>query len=373
MNRFRSLTMFALIAIAVVAAFAVGDLIVKLLIGASPVMMAVTLNTNVLTLLDWGKRLDPDGKVPDIVELLSITNEILLDMLWREGNLPTGHRTTIRTGLPTVAWRLLNQGVQPSKSTTAQIDEACGIMEAWSEVDKELADLNGNVAQFRFSEAQAFIEAMNQQFASTLFYGNGGLTPEQFTGLSVRYGAIANQANKQNIIDGGGTGSVNTSIWLLLWGENTVHGIFPKASKAGLQHFDHGEVTIETSAVIAGTRLRAYQDQFQWKCGIALKDWRYGVRFCNVDTTNLVNQSSQADLIQGMIKMVHKVPTFGMGRACFYMNRTVFEMLDIQRFLAVKGGGQLHYTEVDGVMTPTFRGIPIRRSDSLLNTEARVV
>lgn len=84
------------------------------------------LGTSVLTLSDWAKRLDPQGKVPSIVELLSQTNEILDDMLWREGNLPTGHRINCRTGLPTVAWRLLNAGVQPSKSTTSQIDEAVG-------------------------------------------------------------------------------------------------------------------------------------------------------------------------------------------------------------------------------------------------------
>ena len=56
-----------------------------------------------------------------IIELLSQTNEILDDMLVVEGNLPTGHQTTIRTGLPQATWRLLNQGVQPGKSTTALV------------------------------------------------------------------------------------------------------------------------------------------------------------------------------------------------------------------------------------------------------------
>ena len=133
--------------------------------------MAV-LSSNALTLIDWAKRKDPDGKTSSIVELLMQTNEILDDMLWVEGNLPTGHRTTVRTGLPTVAWKLLNQGVQPSKSTTAQIDEAVGIMEAWCEVDVDIAMLNGNTASFRLSEAQAFIEAMNQEMASTLIYAS---------------------------------------------------------------------------------------------------------------------------------------------------------------------------------------------------------
>lgn len=332
--------------------------------------MAV-LGTNVLTLSDWAKRLDPQGKVPDIVELLGQTNEILADMLWQEGNLPTGHRTTVRTGLPTVAWRLLNQGVQPSKSTTAQIDEQCGMLEAWCEVDIELAKLNGNTAAFRLSEAQAFIESMNQEMASTLFYGNSGLSPEEFTGLSVRYSDPA-ATNGQNVIDAGGSGSDNSSVWLISWGANTVHGIFPKGSKAGLEHNDYGEQTVESIAGLGGSRLRAYQDNWQWKCGVALKDWRYAVRIGSIDISNLVSKSSAADLIELMIKSIHRLPTLGMGKPAFYMNRTVFEMLDIQRRDDVISGGGLIYKDVDGTMVPTFRGIPIRKVDALTETEAAV-
>jgi len=330
-----------------------------------------TLSSNVLTLADWAKRLDPNGKVPSIVELLSMTNPILDDMLFAEGNLPTGHRTTVRTGLPTAAWRLLNQGVQPSKSTTAQIDEACGMLEAWSEVDKDLAELNGNTGAFRLSEAQAFIEAMNQEMASTLFYGNSGTSPEEFTGLAPRYSSLS-AANAQNIVVGGGSGSDNSSIWLTTWGQNTLFGIFPKGSKAGLIHDDMGLVTVETTAGIAGTRLRAYQDRWQWKNGIALKDWRYVVRIPNIDISALVTKTSAADLIELMIKAIHRLPNMNMGRPVFYMNRTVFQMLDIQRRDDVISGGGLVYKDVDGKATPTFRGIPIRVCDALLETEAVV-
>lgn len=330
-----------------------------------------TLGANVLTLADWAKRLDPDGKVPSIVELLSQTNQLLDDMLWMEGNLPTGHRTTVRTGLPTVAWRLLNQGVQPSKSTTAQIDEQCGMLEAWSEVDKDLAMLNGNTASFRLSEAQAFIEAMNQEMASTLFYGNSGISAEEFTGLSVRYSDPL-ATNGQNVIDAAGAGSDNSSIWLICWGGNTVHGIFPKGSKAGLIHEDHGEVTVETTAGVAGTRMRAYQDHWQWKCGIAVKDWRYAVRIGSIDISNLVAKSSAADLIELMIKSLHRIPTMGMGKPVFYMNRTVFQMLDIQRRDDVISGGGLIYKDVDGVLMPTFRGVPVRICDALTEAETAV-
>jgi len=329
------------------------------------------MSGNVLTLADWAKRLDPMGKVPTIVELLAQSNPILDDIAYQEGNLPTGHRCTIRTGLPDVFWRLLNQGTQPSKSETAQVDENCGMLEAWSEVDKELAELNGNTAAFRLSEAKAFIEAMGQEFASTLFYGNAGLNPEEFNGLSVRYSSLS-AANAQNILSGGGVGADNSSVWLVVWGEQSAYGIFPKGSKAGLEHLDLGLQTIETTAGIAGNRMLGYRDRFQMKGGLVLKDWRQTVRIANIDISNLVAKTSAADLVELMIKAIHRIQNLKSGRAVFYMNRSCFQMLDIQRRDDVIAGGGLAYAMVDGVATPMFRGIPIRTVDALVETEAVV-
>ncbi len=331
-----------------------------------------TINDSVLTLSDWAKRQDPNSKVATVIELLSQNNEILTDMPFMEGNLPTGHRTTVRSGLPAVAWRLLNNGTQPTKSSTIQIDEAIGMLEAWSEVDKDLAELNGDVGKFRLSEAMAFIEAMNQEMASTLFYGNSGVSPEEFTGFAVRY-SLLSANNGKNIIDAGGTGSDNSSVWLVNWGANTVFGIFPKGSKVGLLHEDFGLETVETTAGIGGTRMRAYRERWQWKNGIALRDWRYVARIANIDISNLVAKSSAADLIEEMIKAIHVIPNLRSGTPVFYMNRTVFQMLDIQRRDDVISGGGLVYKDVDGHAIPTFRGIPVRVVDALTETEARVV
>ena len=122
-----------------------------------------------VTLQDIARREDPNGKIDKIVEMLTQTNEVLQDMHWQEGNLTTGHKTTIRTGLPDVAWRLLNYGVKDSKSTPAQITDTCGMLEGYAEIDKKLADLNGNTAEFRLSEDRAFLESMNQEFTRALF------------------------------------------------------------------------------------------------------------------------------------------------------------------------------------------------------------
>lgn len=328
-----------------------------------------TLGANVLTLADWAKRLDPDGKIAKIVEMLSQENEILQDMLFKEGNLPTGHTSTVRTGLPTVYWRQLNAGTQTSKSTTAQITDACGMLEAWSEVDVDLANLNGNVGAFRLSEASAFVSAMGIEMAQTVFYGNSSLDPEEFNGLSIRYSSLS-AANAQNIVSASGSDNDNqSSIWLVLHGDQTFHGIFPKGSMAGLEHKDLQEQTIENAGGVTGARMRVYQDQFKWKSGVVLRDWRYVVRIPNIDISNLVAQSSAADLIALMIKAIHRIPALSMGKAAFYMNRTCHQMLDIQKRNDVISGGGLTYENVDGKPVMSFRGIPIRRCDALLETE----
>jgi hypothetical protein len=331
-----------------------------------------TLSTAALTLLEHAKRLDPSGQIAMIVELLAQTNEILTDMQWREGNLPTGHRTTIRTGLPTVYWRMINQGIPPSKSTTAQIDEQSGMLEAWSEVDKELCQLNGNSSAFRLSEAKAFLEAMNQEMASTLIYGNGGLAPEEFTGLAPRYSAIAGAANADNIIDAGGTTSDNTSIWLVAWGEETAHGIFPKGSKAGLVHEDFGEVTVEVTAGVAGNRMRGLQERYQWKAGLVVKDWRYVVRIANIDVSDLALTTPTADLIDLMEAAEEIIPN-ELGRRVFYMNRRVRRFMRKQTRSDVSAGGGLTYDNVDGKPRLMFGSTPIRRMDAILNNEQRVI
>ena len=332
-----------------------------------------TLALTALTLADWGKRVDPDGRLPVVAELLSQSNEVLDDMLFMEGNLPIGHRVTIRTGLPAVYWRSINQGIPRSKSTTAQVDESCGMLEAYSAIDKDLALLNGNTAQFRLSEDVAFLEAMNQQQANTLFYGNPATDPRQYLGLATRYGTISGAGNAQNILDAGGTSSNNTSIYLVVWGDNTVFGTFPKGSKAGLVHTDQGELTIYDGS---GNPFQAYQTHYQWKNGLVVKDWRYVVRICNINTANLVANTAAADLIALMSRATDRIPNFKMGRASWYANKTIVSMLRLQALqksnaaLSIEAAlGQFGNIQ-SGLR---FQGIPIRRVDQLLNTEARVV
>lgn len=337
------------------------------------------LNNNALTLADWAKRQGEDGKTEaQIAELLSQTNEVLTDMLFMEGNLPTGHKTTMRTGLPAVFWRAINQGVPRGKSTTAQATEAVGMLEAYSNVDKDLAELNGNTAAFRLSEDSAFLEAMNQEMASKLFYGNPASDPRQFLGLAPRYSSLS-AGNSQNILDAGGTGTDNTSVWLVCWGEQAVFGIYPKGSRAGLMNEDDGILTVYDEN---GNPYKAYQTHYQWKNGVVVKDWRYAVRISNIDVSDLVGgtgtQASTAAtaIIKLMQKALYRIPNANMGRMSFYMNRSVHEGLSIQALDRTQNVLKIN-EGLNQFGAPhswlSFQGVPLRKVDALLNTEARVV
>lgn len=319
------------------------------------------------TLLDITKRLDPNGNIDMIAELLAETNEVLEDMTFIEGNLPTGHRTTIRTGLPDATWRKLNYGVANSKSRTAQVTDNCGMLEAYAEIDKDLANLNGNAPAFRLSEDRAFIEAMNKEMAQTLFYGNEGSEPEAFTGLAPRFNSKTAE-NKDNLIDGGGVAGQTdcTSMYLVVWGANTVHGIYPKGSKAGLAIQDLGEQTLFDAA---GGKYQGYRTHYKWDTGLTVRDWRYVARCHSIDISTLTkNAASGTDLIDCMTQMIEVIPSLALGRAAFYCSRTVRSVL--RRQIANKvASSTLTMDTVAGKRVVAFDGIPVRRCDGILNSE----
>jgi hypothetical protein len=326
------------------------------------------------TLLDLARRTDPNGQIAQIIELMTPTNEILDDMTWLEGNLATGNRTVVRTGLPSATWRKLYGGVQPSKSTTVPITDNCGMLETWAEIDKALADLNGNTASWRLSEEMAFLASLNVTLASTIFYGNEGTQPEAFTGLTPRYNSLS-AVNAENIISAGSALTDNNSIWLCYWGPQQGHGIIPKGSVAGIQRKDWGEMVLEDAGgnTNAG-RMVVYRTHYRWDAGLCVKDWRAFVRICNIDlsalTKNALTGPDLPDLMFQALETVPAVATAG-ARPVFYMSRTVMSYL--RRQLANKtSGSTLSISDVGGKKVLDFQGVPIRRCDALSANEALV-
>jgi hypothetical protein len=342
-----------------------------------------------LTIIDWAKRTDPDGSPPVIANLLSQTNAILQDATYVQGNLPTGHRVTIATGLPTVYYRALNSGIPSSKATTAQVDEQCAILEARSEVDIDLASLNGNTAEFRMSEARLFIEGMNQTMATGVFYGNPSSDPKQFLGMAPRYSSTA-AGNGQNVIlavpAASATALSQTSVWFMCWSDQTVFMTFPKGSNAGLLQEDLGRYTSQNAGGVTGNNMEVYGERFQWKTGMVVKDWRYAVRIANIEVgtpsgSNDINQlegvflpTAVTNILHLMAMAIARIPNPQMGKCVFYMNRTVFTALLRTALEKGASSGLTIQAAASQFGMPSsmlsFLGFQIRQCDALVNTEA---
>lgn len=333
--------------------------------------MTTALTSTYLTLLDWAKREKPGGGIDEIIEVLAASNPIIADANVMEGNLPTGHQTTQRSSDPTGTWRLLNKGVQAEKSTTEQITDLCGILESYSQIDVDLASLNANEAAFRASEDNAFITGFNDTIATALFYGDQNAVPESMHGLDPRYNDLTTPAGASStqIINGGGTSdSINTSVWIITWGPQTCSLMFPRGSQAGLQSEDLGKQLVRDSNNLL---YQAWVTRFQWKLGLVLRDYRYVIRICNIDTNLLTSDAATgADLLDKMIDGYYARPTVDLGnmaKTFFYCNKTVAKFLHKQA--QNKSNVNLSIDNPAGAPVVRFLDAPIHVCDNITSTE----
>lgn len=335
-----------------------------------------TLGATYIDLIDVLKQQDPDGTTATIIELLKQQNPILDDAIAMECNKGGEHIHSTRTGLPEVSWGALYQGIAQSKSITQQVTDTTGFLEGLSTIDTRVLDLAKNKGAVRLNEAMSFIEAMNQEMGTGIFYHDTATTPEKFKGLAARYGALAGSGAGNQIIDAGGTGSDNTSIWFVTWGDRFTHLLYPEGTQAGLKREDMGRQRVLDGA---GNPYYVEEEKFEWHIGCAVKDWRYNARIANVDVSLM--QGGSVALYTFMRKAYYKLQSrmrrgdAAGGRQAIYCNRDVLEALDA---LAHNAGAADNFTrlrpmEIEGQEVLTYRGIPIRETDALLNTEARIV
>lgn len=322
--------------------------------------------SDVPTIVDLGKRYG--GKTGDIIEILAQTNEILEDIPWVEANDGTGNIVNVRTGLPTVYWRMINEGVPSSKATSASVTDTTAELAGLHRVDEKLVNIAQDPARFRLQQASGFMEAMSQEYATKLFYGSM-TSGREFVGLSPRYSTLTGAASGGNIVDAGGVGADNTSIWLVGWGPARAYGIYPKGTNAGIDHKDMG-VELEEDGITPGRKLRMYRDWFQWDCGLSIEDWRYVVRIANIDVSDLTSDTNKLKALIGyMIEAAERLPSGVQPR--WYMNKTLRSKLRLA--VLEKVAGNLTFDTVAGKKMLMFDEAPVRRVDAILNTEARVV
>jgi len=289
-----------------------------------------TLGSTYVDLIDTLKQTDPDGSIATIIELLKQQNPILDDAIAMECNKGGEHVHTVRTGLPAVSWGALYQGIAQSKAAQQQVTDTTGFVEGLSTIDTRVLDLAGaKRSAVRLNEAMSFMESMNQEAASGMFYHDTATTPEKFKGLSARYNVLGGSAQGNQVIDGAAAGSDNTSIWFVTWGDRFTHLLYPKNTQGGLQREDMGKQRVLDAN---GDPYWAEEEKFTWHLGMAVKDWRYNARIANIDVSLM--QAGSIDLYTLMSKAYYKLQSrmrrgdAGGGRQAIYCNRDVLEAPD---------------------------------------------
>lgn len=338
-----------------------------------------TLVQSTLSLVDDMKRRGVDGKYQVIEALNDTSQDILTDFMWEECNDGTKHTHGIRTGLPTVSWGALYEGIPQSKSQTQQVTDTTGFVEGLSQVDTRALKLAKDEALLRESESRPFTEAMAQELVTALFYHNSATNARLPKGLGARFGTLANSGAGNQIVDGGGVGSDNTSIWFVEWSYHGVKALYPEGTDAGIHQQDKGEQRVLDAN---GNPYFVKEELIEAHLGFAVKDWRRVSRVANIDVSDL--QAGTVDIYGLLRKAYYKLHNRRVSKVrdqeassnlVMYCNKDILEALDAE---GTNSGASDNFTrlrpiELQGKEVMSYRSIPIRETDALLNTEARVV
>lgn len=337
--------------------------------------MAV-IGANLVTLSDVAKG--KNAQIGKVAEVLVQSNPILDHMPYMEMNEKTIHIESLRSSLPAVYYRKANQPIPATKSKIEERSFSAAHFESKSQIDVMVAARGGQdrVAFNRWNQAQGHIQAMAQEHADLLIYGSPSEDARKVAGFfDVLTTLTSTEPTSKQMVSAGGSGSDNTSILFVDWGPNTVFGVYPAGTAAGLQRMDNGKVQIigTTETSVTGT-FWGWEEQFMIDHGLVIKDYRACARVCNIDISNLkAGGTSAADLLKYMTRAHYRIPAAvrtGMGYV--YMNSTIASFLHEQALEKVGAGGGLTFANYQGEQVLMFLGRRVVIVDALLNTEAAV-
>ncbi len=326
------------------------------------------------TLLDLMKHLDPsNGTALTVANTLARSNPIVKEVPIVEANAILQHTGMRQSSMPTVQKRALNAGVPLSTHKDIQITAPMSLFETSSQIDEELLRLAGGGAEmFRSQKDQTFVEAMGQAVADEIFYGNVGDDALGFNGFATMFDSSTVYPNGDsswyyNVLLEGGGGVDTTSIWVVEWGINKVHLIYPKNTMGGIEINDKG---LQWVTDVDGTnKFWAAVTQFKWRCGLFVQDERCVQRVANIETAGVDNLFDEDNLITA-IERLPSAGTDGMTR--IYCNRTVRTQMRI----AAKDKLNMHITQFPDALSGKpilyFDGIPVVICDAISNGETAI-
>lgn len=264
-----------------------------------------------------------------------------------------------------------NEGVNPEKATGRSVTDTCMMVSTYSKIDARMLKINKNSATWRAKQEKAFIRGLAHGMAKRFFYGSMAQDPRAINGLAARYwttDASKDQIAEQ-VIDAGGTGATNTSIYLINWAADQTFLFHPEAVRGGLEQNDRGEQDVYDEK---GRRYRAVITDYDWTLGLAVSNPRSVVRIANIDVTDLTKDASAGanllSLMTDALELVEEAP----GNLSFYANQSITTILRHQ--VINKTTNQLTFDTVAGKKCTMFGDVPIMKMPKsvLLNTEAQV-
>jgi len=321
-------------------------------------MPALNMNDQ-MTALEIAKR----ANAPDpykIIELMGLTNEMLLDVPAHEANNGVINVTLQRTIKPMGEHRVYNQGVGKAATQTKPVYDRIAMMGEYSVVDAAMLKHSGNKEAALMSEATAIIKGMGLTQAETLIYGDDD-KPEEFEGLMKRY----NSLNNKQVINAGGSGPNLTSIYLIALGPDLFHLIYPKGSTSvgvtredlGLEHLPDPNNP--------GKTLPMYRNYFEAQYGISVKAPEAVRRIANIPST--ITGDALVDIL---LEARARMP---QGAATYVLYSNVDMQIKLDK--AARDKANVVYTAADpwGKPITYLRDMRCRRMDSILSTESAVV
>ncbi|MBP2638218.1 MAG: hypothetical protein H6Q72_4125 [Firmicutes bacterium] len=317
-----------------------------------------------ITWKDYASQKDANGMAAKVIDILAERNDIIDDMFVVPGNKEYGLQTTQQATDPTVTIRGVNEGATGTKGTFKQLKVEAALFTALGLVDKELVNAAEDKAGFRANVNRPYIGAMGKKLAYQLFKGSKADDAQAFNGLETFYSSTSKEDFGDYVLTADGTGTDNRSIWLIDWGEDSCCAFYPKNTEVGLQHKDYGEELIKLDD---GSYWPAYRDLWEWRAGIAVRNYKKVIRIANIDASALsaAGQTSDtsADLLNLMIEAIETIPDLS-PRARFYTGRkvkTAFVKKAINKTNAFLTMEEMANKRV----SPAFLGVPIRLCEVL--------
>jgi hypothetical protein len=313
---------------------------------------------------------------------------MLIDAPWVEANDQHTHTFVRRTKLISGGAVGYNEGVPNSIGKAEQVTEGLMTLAARCEFDERLLRRESNENLIRMQEAVGAIEGLSQTLSKYIKYGNGAIADADYatkTALLLDDGTYIGAVNPKAIkgivargdfdgladdsvrgAGGSGAGAV-TSIYMIEWGPDTVHFVYPKGDPGmGLAHVDRGLEKVYSSTTKS---FYAKVSTFEAGVGLIIKDPRAIQRLCNITPSSTTTTDSMLgdDNIKQLIDMLAALPTYGGNNPVIYVPRLVWAQM--QKNAYDKANGFYPAKDPWGAPAIEFMGVPIRLDEGIITTE----